>query len=274
MKTKIFNRFESISDFNDYLSANVPQRGFYPDAGSHAVTPRGKDFAYFGTKSYEEADRMLNFGDDKLAKMLQAELLDVENQETEQEVTQAFDLDVCGFFPDVAAYLSGDPCNMVNVVDTFADKEKVLNIIWQNDAHAKIKAKEIQECAARVINVILGLEKLGYKVNLYYGYSSRDDEYNTVGALVKIKNSDEYIDTLRLAYPLVSASMKRRHMFSYLEKTPGVPDSFRLAYGKPIKITDAYHEQIEGMTVINFMDFRDKSCDYIKDYILGQNKAF
>ena len=165
MKTKIFNRFESISEFTDYLGANVPQQGFNPDAGSHAVTPRGKDFAYFGTKSYEEADRMLNFGDDKLAKMLQAELLDVENQETEQVVTQAFDLDVCGFFPDVAAYLSGDPCNMVNVVDTFADKEKVLNIIWQNDAHAKIKAKEIQECAARVINVILGLEKLGYKIN-------------------------------------------------------------------------------------------------------------
>ena len=274
MKTKIFNRFESISEFTDYLSANVPQSGFYPDDASHAVTPRGKDFAYFGTKSFEEADNMLNFGDDKLAKMLQAELLDVENQETEQEITQTFDLDVCGFFPDVAAYLSGDPCNMVTVVDTFADKEKVLNIIWQNDAHAKIKAKEIQECAARVINVILGLEKLGYKINLYYGHSSRDDDYNTIGALVKIKNSDEYIDTLRLAYPLVSASMKRRHMFSYLEKTPGVPVGFCWAYGKPIKITEAYHEQIEGMTVINFMDFKNKSCDNIKDYILGQNKAF
>ena len=274
MKTKIFNRFESISEFTDYLGANVPQQGFNPDAGSHAVTPRGKDFAYFGTKSFEEADNMLNFGDDKLAKMLQAELLDVENQDTEQEVTQTFDLDVCGFFPDVAAYLSGDPCNMVTMVDTFADKEKVLNIIWQNDAHAKIKAKEIQECAARVINVILGLEKLGYKINLYYGYSSRDDEYNTVGALVKIKNSDEYIDTLRLAYPLVSASMKRRHMFSYLEKTPGVPGGFRWAYGKPLKITEAYSQQIEGMTVINFMGFRSMSCDFIKDYILGQNKAF
>lgn len=274
MKTKIFNRFESISEFNDYLGENVPQSGFYPDCGSHADTPRGKYFAYYGTKSFEEADNMLNFGDDKLAKMLQAELLDVENQETEQEITQTFDLDVCGFFPDVAAYLSGDPCNMVTVVDTFADKEKVLNIIWQNDAHAKIKAKEIQECAARVINVILGLEKLGYKVNLYYGYSSRDDDYNTVGALVKIKNSDEYIDTLRLAYPLVSASMKRRHMFSYLEKTPGVPSGFCAGYGQPIKITEAYQKEIDGMTVLNFMYFKDKSCDFIKDYILGQNKTF
>ena len=274
MKTKIFNRFESISEFTDYLSANVPQQGFLPDNGSHAVTPRGKDFAYFGTKSYEEADNMLNFGDDKLAKMLQAELLDVENQETEQEVTQTFDLDVCGFFPDVAAYLSGDPCNMVTVVDTFADKEKVLNIIWQNDAHAKIKAKEIQECAARVINVILGLEKLGYKVNLYYGYSSRDDDYNTVGALVKIKNSDEYIDTLRLAYPLVSASMKRRHMFSYLEKTPNVPTSFNWGYGTPVKISKVFNDEIDGMAVVNFKDFNRKSCDEIKDYILGQNKAF
>ena len=91
---------------------------------------------------------------------------------------------------------------------------------------------------------------------------------------VEFQSTLPHGERLRLAYPLVSASMKRRHMFSYLEKTPGVPDSFRLAYGKPIKITEAYHEQIEGMTVINFMDFRNKSCDYIKDYILGQNKAF
>ena len=80
MKTKIFNRFESISDFNYYLNSHEVQKAFESDVVSHEVTPRGKDFAFFGTKSYEEADRMLNFVDDKLAKMLQAELLDVENQ--------------------------------------------------------------------------------------------------------------------------------------------------------------------------------------------------
>lgn len=274
MKIRIFNRFESISDFNDYLNTHEVQKAFDPDEGSQQIAASGKKFAFYGTHSYKEANDNLNFGDDKLAKMLQAELLDVENQETEQELTQTFDLDVCGFFPDVAAYLSGDPCNMVTVVDTFADKEKVLNVIWQNDAHSKIKAKEIQECAARVINVILGLEKLGYKVNLYYGYSAADDEKNAIGALVKVKNSDEYLDTLRLAYPLVSASMKRRHMFSYIEKTPGVPVSFCWGYGYPAKISDTFKDKIDGMTVINFADFKDKSCDYIKDYILGQNKAF
>ena len=274
MKTKIFNRFESISDFNDYLNTHEVQKAFNSNEGSQQVAISGKKFAFYGTHTYEEANDNLNFGDGKLAKMLQAELLDVENQETEQEVTQTFDLDVCGFFPDVAAYLSGDPCNMVTVVDTFADKEKVLNIIWQNDADSSIKAKYIQECAARVINVILGLEKLGYKINLYYGYSAKNEDNDTVGAIIKIKNSDEYLDTLRLAYPLISASMKRRHMFRYLEKTPGVPVLFSFGYGYPAKITETYGKEVEGMKVINFGDFKDKTCGYIKDYILGQNKAF
>lgn len=272
---KIFNQFESISEFTDYLDANSVQDCFNPDDGSHLVATKKDDVAFYGTKTFSEADVNLKFGDNKLAKMLQAELLDVQQAETETEITQSLELDVCGFFPDVAAYLSGDPCNMVSLVDTFADKEKVLNLIWQNDACAAIDAKDIQECAARVINVILGLEKIGYKVNLYYGYSAQvDDCKHVIGALVKIKNSDEYLDTLRMAYPLVSASMKRRHMFSYLEKTPNVPTSFNWGYGTPVKISKVFNAEIDGMTVVNFKDFNKKSCEQIKDYILGENKDF
>lgn len=271
---KIFNQFESISDLTDYLEKCETQKAFTPEHGSRKIADTRRSLNFYGTKTYEESDDFLKYGDTKLAKMLQAELLDVQKTETETEITQSLELDVCGFFPDVAAYLSGDPCNMVSLVDTFADKEKVINIIWQNDAHSGINAKDIQTCAARVINVILGLEKNGYKVNLYYGYSTESDNGDYVGALIKIKNSDEYIDTLRMAYPLVSASMKRRHMFSYLEKTPNVPQCYSYDYGTPVKITKAFSTEIDGMKVINYNDFYNKSCEEIKDYILGQNKAF
>ena len=268
----IFNRFESISELTDYLKAHEFTEQFLINTESIMEADSPRYMKFFGTKTFEEADEMLKFGDTKLAKMLQAELLDVQQAETETEMTQSLELDVCGFFPDVAAYLSGDPCNMVSLVDTFADKEKVLNLIWQNDASSKIGAKSIQTCAARVINVILGLEKIGYKVNLYYGYAAHVDYYaHATGALVKIKNSDEYIDTLRMAYPLVSASMKRRHMFNYMEKTPGVHKSFTHSHGHPAKISKVFKAEIEGMKVIDYMDFYNKSCDEIKDYILGEN---
>lgn len=268
----IFNRFESISDLTDYLKAHEFTAQFLTNTESITKADSAYTKKFFDTETFEEADEMLKYGDKKLAKKLQAELLDVQRVETETEITQSLELDVCGFFPDVAAYLSGDPCNMVNLVDTFADKEKVLNLIWQNDASYKINAKSIQTCAARVVNVILGLEKIGYKVNLYYGYAAHVGNYkHATGALVKIKNSDEYIDTLRMAYPLVSASMKRRHMFNYMEKTPGVHESFTYSHGYPAKISKVFKDEVEGMKVINYNDFYYKSCDEIKDYILGEN---
>lgn len=271
---KFFNRFESISELTDYLENGETQKPFQPELYGSKLTATSKsELKFYGTSTFEEADNFLKFGDEKLAKMLQAELIDVQNRETETEITQSLELDVCGFFPDVAAYLSGDPCNMVSLVDTFADKEKVLNLIWQNDAYAKIDSKKIQECAARVLNVILGLEKIGYKINLYYGHASKCDGHY-IGALVKIKNSDEYIDTLRMAYPLVSASMKRRHMFRYDEVMPGLPSCFSISYGQPARIFDAFTKEIDGMKVVNYMDFYYKSCEQIKDYILGENKDF
>ena len=148
---KFFNRFESISELTDFLESGITQKPFMPEIdGSFAVADSRSSLKFYGTSTFEEADNSLKFGDEKLAKMLQAELIDVQNRETETEITQSLELDVCGFFPDVAAYLSGDPCNMVSLVDTFADKEKVLNLIWQNDAHAKIDSKKIQQYAAPV----------------------------------------------------------------------------------------------------------------------------
>lgn len=74
--------------------------------------------------------------------------------------------------------------------------------------------------AAKVASVIRGLEKSGYRVNLYVAGIARNNN-QTIGVAVKVKNAGEYLDTLRLAYPIVHPSFFRRHILAYLERCKG-----------------------------------------------------
>ena len=65
------------------------------------------------------------------------------------------------------------------------------------------------------------MEKNGYRVNLY-AYFCGGGKNKTLGtAIIKIKDSGKYLDTLRIAYPLVNPSFYRRHIFAYMERLNG-----------------------------------------------------
>ena len=50
------------------------------------------------------------------------------------------------------------------------------------------------------------------------------------GFILKIKDSGQYIDLLKTAYPLINPSFLRRHDFRFLEITPGVPYNSNYGY--------------------------------------------
>ena len=57
-----------------------------------------------------------------------------------------------------------------------------------------------------------------------------DIKSNYYYLLVRIKDSGKYLDTLRIAYPLVNPSFYRRHVFGYMERLKGF--NLDRAYGK------------------------------------------
>ena len=132
--------------------------------------------------------------------------------------------------PVVPQVLAGDPNNMLAIKKQRYNSTKVLNIAYNVAVSCSITTDDMIKTAAKVANVIASLEKNGYRVNLYAYSCGRDLKDNYYSLLVKIKDSGKYLDTLRIAYPLVNPSFYRRHVFGYMERLKGF--YLNRSYGK------------------------------------------
>ena len=218
MEKVIFNKFNSVEEFSNWLQS-TPQ------------TAKGKEFdesnktdeyytEFSGTKSFDEAQNLLKYGDKVNADKIAATIRKIKAQGKGNETRNKLYNSPCGFMPIVPKVLAGDPNNMLAIRKQRYNSTKVLNIAYNTMVSWSISTEEIIETAAKVANVIASLEKNGYRVNLYVCFSVKStcDESSKAISIIKIKDSGKYLDTLRIAYPLVNPSFLRRHLFAYLER--------------------------------------------------------
>ena len=228
MEKVIFNKFDSVEQFSTWLQS-TPQ------------TAKGKEFDYSneisesnteftGTESFDKAQRLLKYGDKVNAENINATIRKIKAQGNGNETRNKLYNSPCGFMPIVPKVLAGDPNNMMAIKKQRYNSTKVLNVAYNVAVGCTITTGDLIETAAKVANVIASLEKNGYRVNLYAYACGRDLKNNYYSLLVKIKDSGKYLDTLRIAYPLVNPSFYRRHVFGYMERLKGF--NLNRAYGK------------------------------------------
>ena len=216
MEKVIFNKFDSVEQFSTWLQV-TPQTA----KGNELNESVTNSFKFTGTKSFEEAQNLLKYGDKVNADKINATIRKIKAQGKGNETRNKLYNSPCGFLPIVPKVLAGDPQNMLAIKKQAYKSTKVLNIAYNTTIGYQTSAEEIIETAAKVANVIASLEKNGYRVNLYAfscGEGKRDTVYSL---LVKIKDSGKYLDTLRIAYPLINPSFLRRHILAYLERIKG-----------------------------------------------------
>ena len=159
---------------------------------------------------------------------------------------------------------------------------KVLSLVYNCSIDCTISAEEINKVSAELVNAVLGLEKKGYRINLYVGIITgytktirRKESGELCAMFVKIKDSGQYMDVKKMAYPLVNPSMLRRHYFRFVETAPGLTDySWPRGYGRPIRDRGEAEpvvksSGINAKKVVSFYDLRYmKSADIMK-YLLA-----
>ena len=260
MEKVLFNKFNSVEELSNWINT-TPQ------------TKKGKEFsvstevswqrtAFTGTGSFEEAQNLLKYGDKVNADKITAAIRKIKAQGKGNETRNKLYNSPCGFMPIVPKVLAGDPQNMLSIRKEKYSNTKVLNIVYNVTIDWSIKADEIVETAAKVANVIATLEKNGYRVNLYV-YDCGKGLRDTISTiLVKIKDSGEYLDTLRIAYPLVNPSFVRRHMRAYLERLEG----YGLFCNYSQVLSDNQAEKylpIKNASYLSFYNCEDKTEDGI-----------
>lgn len=219
MEKVIFNKFNSVEEFSHWLQV-TPQtaKGEKFDA-SNEVSKYNTEFT--GTESFDEAQNLLKYGDKVNADKIAATIRKIKAQGKGNATRNSLYNSPCGFLPIVPKVLAGDPENMFAIKKQTYKSTKVINIAYNTTVGWQISTDEIIETAAKVANVIASLEKNGYRVNLYAFSCGKGKGETIYSLLVKIKDSGKYLDTLRIAYPLINPSFLRRHILAYLERIKG-----------------------------------------------------
>ena len=228
MEKVIFNKFDSVEKFSTWLQVTPQTAKSKEFNASNEVSKYNTEFT--GTESFDVAQNLLKCGDKENADKIAATIRKIKAQGKGNETRNKLYNSPCGFMPIVPKVLAGDPQNMLAIRKERYNSTKVLNVAYNVAVDCTRTTEDLIKTAAKVANVIASLEKNGYRVNLYAYSCGRDLKNNYYSLLVKIKDSGKYLDTLRIAYPLVNPSFYRRHIFGYMERLKGF--YLNRSYGK------------------------------------------
>ena len=212
----IFLKFDSVSEFHNYLHTKNPTSAFSSIFSQHSQTC-SEEFTH--TRNWEHAEELFTYGDkDTAAKLEDTGLRQTRLQNKCTANRRKVQANICGFAPHVPNYIAGVPASM-------------LNVIYNISANGGASAKSLLETGVQMLSAIMKIEASGVRVNLYVADISVGHNGQNVGWLCRIKNSAQHIDTLKMCYPLCNPSMLRRHSFRFTEVTDGVSSAFVGGYG-------------------------------------------
>ena len=262
MAKQFFEKFDSVNEFLNTIEKRPVLKSFSEKTGSN-----DPDFEWTGTRNFEEANRLFMYGDKVSADKLNDKLRKIKAQGKGNETRNNLYNSPCGFLPIVPKVLAGDPQNMLAIRKETYKSTKVINIVYSMSCSGSTPADVILEASAKLVEVICQLEKNGYRINLYTGDNAKFNNAETA-FIIKIKDSGKYIDTLRLAYPLINPSFLRRHSFRWLERYPNY--NARGYYGSPMTGTEfrqMLSDKIKNAKIISIYDIMGKDTEQIAKFI-------
>lgn len=219
----MIKRFENLNSYLSYLDKSKATKLFLDnvdnkieDLCSISTSPGNIEFT--GTKSYADATDLMRFGDRKNFESLNREIKKVARLKgSGEQIRMIAEKSVVGCLPIIPAYLSGLPTNMLNIRRQKVVNNKVLNVVYSTVVDWTWSTNDIIKAGAALLSAINSIEKQGYRVNLYVVNLLTSRENEKFGTLIKIKSSDEYLDLLKCAYPIINPSFIRRHLIKYVE---------------------------------------------------------
>lgn len=209
MAKDFLEKFESISDFQRAINTREVNE-FY----KHLLSSENASKTFTGTESYEEAEKLLSYGD----KSISSKLVECNGKRMNETKKSTIYNSPIGFVPNVPNYLSGRPDNMFAVKTQTYKSCKVLNVCVNSAVAYSVETKDIIAFNKKLLNVVYTLEKRGYRLNMYVGVVAEFSKSNNIGAcFIKVKDSGKLLNVTNVAYPLCNPSFLRRHFFKWAE---------------------------------------------------------
>lgn len=256
--------FGNLASFSRFLNETAPNEKVF---GKYLESKTGSR-SFTGTDSFEHAENLMKFGDEKNAQKIIN--VTAPGKIVAKDIRPRRERSLYGGAVNIGAVVTGRPKTMYRNVMQKVDT-KVLTFVYNTSVSRMVEADDIAQTAANLTSAICGIEKKGYRVNLYAGKISTSGN-ECFAALVKIKDSKTYMDRKKMAYPLINPSMNRRHMFAALEHTEGISSGWACGYGRCAesdKAAEAVKRAgIDARHVVNYWDLHKMTPAQIVDYLL------
>jgi hypothetical protein len=263
--------YGSLAEILDYAFANPSPKS--SESGSSQFTG--------GTRNLAEAVQLGHKGYDEIRPEVERMFTELESQLAER-LESAFQsrYDYQGVQVDVGRFLSGEPECMIDFVPEPSQRMgRVVRIIINGSASARIDAEKITKRGVVVCALVDAIHKLGMGVEVYaefptndQGVNSRDGEVMTT--LVKLHDSQQMLDINNLMFALCHPSMLRRIKFSCLEQSKWHRASYVLgrAYGYPSSLECA--ERVGADVVVEMLqsgneDYLHSPIDWVMSTLGG-----
>lgn len=194
---------------------------------------REGDAGWYGTGSFEEAEKLREYGDKESHSRIKKIKLTADKIMADYNAKKLkYENDVVGFQPIVANAIMGLPQSMVNT-RTQKVKSKILNIVLNASMTGETPKEYLEVLGVVLLSGIEALELTGVGVNLYVGKVSAygSSRCNKTGFMVQLKKADEQLNTYKLSYYLGNASFLRRTGFRVHEVEDRLTDITWDGYG-------------------------------------------
>lgn len=218
-------KFDSLTAFSSWLDNN-PVNGLFAEHQKESSKDGDKKFTL--TESWDDAQNLLQYGWHEGAKRVNAVMASGKGKNI---MAAKLYNSVAGFAPNVPAYLCGAPAAMINRKQ-IKTRSRVVTIVYNQCLSGSIDAKEMEDAAATLFNIVVGLEASGVRVELW---TACIDEVGNERAncAVRIKSASQPFNLIKMVYPCVHPSFFRRHVFAFIERA-GVKSKNWWGYGRVI----------------------------------------
>jgi hypothetical protein len=263
MEKIIYNKFSSMNAFSKFLADRQPCGAFKDEFDLASVEESESRTEFTGTKSYEDADSLLKFGDKDSFKKLSSGRVKVDDGDG---VSQKIYHNVVGCCVDLGAYLAGAPNCMIDVHEENKGA-KTIKVFYSSSVGYSVDAKEVAIVANKFFNAIKKIEQSGIDVELYVGSVNKMGN-ETAAFSVLLKRCGEQISLYKCAYPIINPSFNRRHSFRYREVCGVKNKKWVDTYGYTV-FERREMEKIINMPCFNYYSCENLSVDEIIKAILS-----
>lgn len=221
-------KFNSLHEVSAFI-ASTPVNGWFADNFYNRSRDCRKNFD--GVETHEEATNLMLGGWSDGAKRIQAFMTSgsVGVAPVRRVVNS-----VVGFAPNVPAAIAGRPLNMRKSIKVNQPR-RVVSLVYNCTVDSSVNTSDIERNAAKLFNVICGLERSGVRVELWACVASCNDSKKHAAACcaaVRIKSADQPLNVFKMCYPVVHPAMLRQHFLSVFERM-NVKEKFQ-NHGYPI----------------------------------------